>query len=105
MIACWPSGYGIRLEGSRPGFDFHFVHGEFPGLSHTRNLKLITPVETQPEAWHHRVSAGTGWPGVSMLGLGEIENLISKFCCMLSVRGQWYVYRLFVISQRTVVCV
>ena len=31
-------------------------------------------------AWHYRVSAGTGWLGVSKLWLGEIERLICSFC-------------------------
>ena len=39
-------------------------------------LKIGTPVATLPEAWHCRVSAGTGWPGVSVLWLDEIESLI-----------------------------
>ena len=32
---------------------------------------------TLPGAWRYRVSAGTGWPGVSILGLGEMESWIS----------------------------
>ena len=32
-----------------------------------------------PGAWHYRVSAGTGQPGVSMLWLGEVESLICSF--------------------------
>ena len=39
----------------------------FPGLSHTSDLKIGTPVATLPGTWHYRVSAGTGWPGVSIL--------------------------------------
>ena len=31
---------------------------------------------TLPGAWHYRVSAGTGRPGVSILWLGEVERLI-----------------------------
>ena len=31
---------------------------------------------TLPGAWHYRVSAGTGRPGVSVLWLGEMESLI-----------------------------
>ena len=34
---------------------------------------------TLPGAWHFRVSAGTGWPGVSILWLGEVESLIFNF--------------------------
>ena len=39
----------------------------FPGSSHTSNLEIGTPVATLPGAWRFRVSAGTGWPGVSIL--------------------------------------
>ena len=35
--------------------------------SHTSDLKIGTPVPTRPGAWRYRVSAGTGWPGVSIL--------------------------------------
>ena len=31
-------------------------------------------------AWHYPVSAGTGWPNVSILSLGEVESLICNFC-------------------------
>ena len=41
--------------------------GIFPGLSHTSDLKIGTPLATLPGAWRNRVSAGTGWPGVSIL--------------------------------------
>ena len=39
---------------------------DFPGSSHTSDLKIGTPVATLPGAWRYRVSAGTGWFGVSM---------------------------------------
>ena len=29
---------------------------------------------TLPSVWHYRVSAGTGWPGDSILWLGEVEK-------------------------------
>ena len=35
--------------------------------SHTSHLKIGTPVATLSGAWHYRISAGTGWPGVSIL--------------------------------------
>ena len=41
--------------------------GIFPGLSHTSDLKIGNPVATLPGTWRYRVSAGTGWPGVSIL--------------------------------------
>ena len=40
---------------------------DFSGSSHTSDLKIGTPVATLPGAWHYRVSAGTGQPGVSIL--------------------------------------
>ena len=40
---------------------------DFSGSSHTNDLKISTPVDTLPGAWHYRVSAGTGQPGVSIL--------------------------------------
>ena len=53
-----------RAEG--PGFESRF-HRDFSGSSHTGDLKIGTPVATLPGAWHYRVSAGTGRPGVSIL--------------------------------------
>ena len=41
--------------------------GIFPGSSHISDLNIGTPVATLPDAWQYRVSAGTGWPGVSIL--------------------------------------
>ena len=32
-----------------------------------------TPVTTLPGSWHYRVSAGTGWPCVNILWLGEVQ--------------------------------
>ena len=34
---------------------------------------------TLPDAWRCRVSAGTGWLGVSILWLGEMEGLVCSF--------------------------
>ena len=48
-------------------------------LSHTTDIKMGTPVATLPGAWYYRVSAGTGWPSVSILRLGEIERWICNF--------------------------
>ena len=39
----------------------------FSRSSHTSDLKIGTPVATLPGAWHYRLSAGTGRPGVSGL--------------------------------------
>ena len=51
-----------KISGSNPA-----CAGIFPGSSHTRYLKIGTPVATLPGAWRYRVHAGTGRPGVSIL--------------------------------------
>ena len=51
-----------KIPGSNPA-----CAGTFSGSSHTSDLKIGTPVATLPAAWRYRVSAGTGWPGVSIL--------------------------------------
>ena len=60
---------------------------DFSGSSHTSDLKIGTPVSTLPGAWHCRVSAGTGQPGVSILRLGEVESLICNFYLSLAARN------------------
>ena len=52
---------------------------DFSRSSHTSDLKIGTSVATLPGAWHYRVSAGTGRPGVSILQLGEVASLICSF--------------------------
>ena len=72
----------VEVSASRaedPEFDSHLRCGDFFGLSHTSDLKIGTPVATLSGAWGYRVSAGTVWPGVSILWLGEIESLICNF--------------------------
>ena len=49
-----------------PGFESR-LRRDFSGSSHASDLNSGTPVATLPGAWHYRVSAGTGWPGVSIL--------------------------------------
>ena len=49
------------------GFNSRFHRGDFSRLGHASDLKIGTPVATLPGAWCYRVSAGTGWPGVSIL--------------------------------------
>ena len=56
------------------------------GSSHTSDLKTGTPVATLPGAWRYRVSTGTGWPGVSILWLGEVERWICNFCLRVAAR-------------------
>ena len=49
-----------------PGFESR-LRRDFLGSSHTSDFKIGTLVATLPGAWHYRVNAGTGRPGVSML--------------------------------------
>ena len=62
-------GLVVKATASRaddPGFESH-LRRDFSGSSHTSGLKIGTPVATLPGAWRYRVSARTGWPGVSIL--------------------------------------
>ena len=36
-------------------------------------------MDTLPGAWRYRISTGSGWPDVGVLGLGEVESLICNF--------------------------
>ena len=59
-------GLVVKASTSRAadlGFDFR----DFSGSSHTSDLTIGTPMATLPGTWCFRVSAGTGWPGVSIL--------------------------------------
>ena len=62
MFWLWRPPRDWEIWGSNPACDRIFL-----GLSHTSDLKAGTSVATLPGAWHYGVSAGTGWPGVSML--------------------------------------
>ena len=70
--------------------------GIFSGSSHTSGFKIGTPMAALPGAWRYRVSAGTGWPDVSVLWLGEMENLVCNFYLSVAVSRSvpeilWYV--------------
>ena len=54
------------VERKIPGSNSAYT-GIFSGSSHTSDLKIGTPMAALPGAWRNRVSAGTGWPGVSIL--------------------------------------
>ena len=73
-----------RAEG--PGSEFRLRRDFFGVESYTSDLKIGIPVATLPGAWHYRVSAGTGWPGVSILCLGEVESLICSFYLSVAAR-------------------
>ena len=49
-----------------PGFESR-LRRDFSRSSHACDLKIGTQVATLLGAWRYRVSAGTGWPGVSIL--------------------------------------
>ena len=58
----WSSGKASTLRMAALGTMPAFPLGAFSRSSHTSDLKTGTPIATLPGAWHHRVSAGTGWP-------------------------------------------
>ena len=61
-------GLVVKASASRvqdPGFESRWRR-DFSGSSHASDL-VGTPVATLPGAWRYKVSAGTGWPGVSIL--------------------------------------
>ena len=83
----WPSVSILWLGEVDLGFDSRYLPGDFSGSSHISDLKIGTPVATLPCAWHCRVSAGTGWPGVSILGLAEMESLTCNFCLSVAAHA------------------
>ena len=95
MVALTPrlAGLVVKVSASRaadPGFDSCLRHGDFSGLNHTSDLKIDIPVAALRGAWWYRVSAGTGWPGVSILWLGEVESLICNFYLSMGTRTLVY---------------
>ena len=67
-----PGDQGVRVKIGRSGVRFalrgiFFFFFFFFESSHTSDLKIGIPVASPPGVWHPRVSAGTGWPGVSIL--------------------------------------
>ena len=79
----------VKASASRaedPGFESR-LRRDFSGVeSNYSDLNIGTPVATLPGPWRYRVSAGTGWSGVSILRLGEMESLISNFCLSVAAR-------------------
>ena len=62
-------GLVVKVSTSRaedPGFESH-LRWDFSWSRQTSDLKIGTPVATLPGARRYRVSAGTGWPGVSIM--------------------------------------
>ena len=62
----WRSGKASTSRAEDPRFESS-LRRDFFGLSHTSDLRIVTPVATLPGAWCYRVSAGTGRPSVSIL--------------------------------------
>ena len=63
-------GLVVKVSASRaedPGFESRLRQDFFSGSSHASDLNIGTPVATLPGTWCYRVSARTGWPGVSIL--------------------------------------
>ena len=79
VVRCLPQER--KIPGSNPA-----CAGIFSGSNHSSDLKIGTPVATLPGAWRYWVSAGTGWPRVSILWLGEVESLICNFYLSVAAR-------------------
>ena len=78
----------VKASASRaedPGFESG-LRRDFYGSSPTSDLKIGTPGATLPGAWRYRVSALTGWPGVSVLSLADRKTLIYNFCLSVAAR-------------------
>ena len=63
-------GLVVKASASRvedPGFDPGLRSWIISGSSHASELKMGYPGAALPGAWRFRISAGTGWPGVSIL--------------------------------------
>ena len=59
-------GSHLQMGAGDLGFESR-LRWDFSRLSHTSVLKIGTPVATVPDAWHYRVSTGTGQLVVSIL--------------------------------------
>ena len=68
-----------------PGFKSR-LRQDFSGVESNQWLKNYTPVATLPGTWRYRFSAGTGWPSVSILWLGETESLVCNFHLSVAAR-------------------
>ena len=64
------NGPVVKTSASRaedPGFESRLCWDILPGRVIPVTYKIRTPVAALPGAWRYSVSAGTGWPGVSIL--------------------------------------
>ena len=79
----WPSGKASASRAEEPRFESH-LHRNFLGVESYQWLKNWH--SSGYPAWHYRVSAGTGRPGVSILWLGEMKSLICNFYFSVAAR-------------------
>ena len=73
----------LRAEG--PGFQSH-LRLDFFGVESYQWLQSWHSSGYPARPWRYRVSTGTGWPGVSILWLGEVESLICNFYLSVAAR-------------------
>ena len=64
-------------RGEDPRFE-SYLRWDFSGVESYLWLKNWHS-STLPGTWHYRVNAGTGWPSVSILWLGEMESSVCNF--------------------------
>ena len=82
------AGLVVKASASRaedPGFESR-LRRDFSGSSHTSDLKIGTPVATLSGSWWYRISARTGWPGVNIMWLSEMESWICDFYLNVAAR-------------------
>ena len=83
-------GLVVTVSTSRaedPRFEFRLRRGDF--FSGVESYQWLQNWHSSgyPARCLYRVSAGTGWPGVSILWLGEIECLICNFYLSVAARN------------------
>ena len=67
MTCCVPPCVQCDCETDRQGESDGEQETDICEKSHTSDFKIGTPVATLPGTWCCSVSAGTSWPGVSIL--------------------------------------
>ena len=77
-----PVVYASRAED--PGFESR-LRWDFLGIE-SYQWRKTWHSSGYPARWCYKVSAGTGWPGVSILWLGEMESLICNFYLSVAAR-------------------
>ena len=81
-LVVWASAPTVAHLGSNPA-----CAGVLYGSSHTSGLKIGTPEATLPGAWRYRFNVGAGWPGVSILWLGQRKSLICNSYLSVAARS------------------